>query len=42
MTLPLRHFVVGLGFLLGGTLVGIGFVVDTNPGPERLRTSICC
>nr|WP_241966864.1 hypothetical protein [Haloplanus aerogenes] len=32
MTLPLRHFVVGLGFLLGGTLVGIGVVVDTIPG----------
>jgi hypothetical protein len=32
MTLPLRHFVVGLGFLLGGTLVGIGIVVDAIPG----------
>ncbi|MFC7139794.1 hypothetical protein ACFQMA_08075 [Halosimplex aquaticum] len=32
MTLPLRHFVVGLGFLLGGTLVGIGIVVNAIPG----------
>jgi len=32
MTLPLRHFLVGLGFLLGGTLVGIGMVADAVPG----------
>jgi len=32
MTLPLRHFVVGLGFLLGGILVGIGIAVDAMPG----------
>jgi hypothetical protein len=32
MTLPLRHFLVGLGFLLAGTLVGIGIVVNVIPG----------
>jgi hypothetical protein len=32
MTLPLRHFIVGLGFLLGGILVGIGIVVNAIPG----------
>lgn len=32
MTLPLRHFVLGLVFLLGGTLVGIGIDVDAIPG----------
>jgi len=32
MTLPLRHFVVGLGFLFGGALVGVGIAVDAIPG----------
>jgi hypothetical protein len=32
MTVPLRHFVVGLGFLLGGVLVGLGLAVDAVPG----------
>ncbi|MFB6205126.1 MAG: hypothetical protein ABEJ05_01160 [Haloglomus sp.] len=32
MTVPLRHFVVGLGFLLAGVLVGLGVVVDAVPG----------
>ncbi|QZP39830.1 hypothetical protein [Halobaculum magnesiiphilum] len=32
MTVPLRHFVVGLGFLLGGVLVGIGIAADAVPG----------
>jgi len=32
MTIPLRHFVVGLGFLFVGTLVGVGMVVDIVPG----------
>ncbi|MFB6195270.1 MAG: hypothetical protein ABEI80_03800 [Haloplanus sp.] len=32
MTVPLRHFVVGLGFLLAGVLVGIGVVADVVPG----------
>jgi hypothetical protein len=32
MTLPLRHFVVGLGFLLAGIVVGIGIVTDAIPG----------
>jgi hypothetical protein len=32
MTVPLRHFVVGLVFLLLGTLVGIGSVFDVAAG----------
>lgn len=32
MTIPLRHFVVGLGFLFVGALVGVGSVVDVVPG----------
>jgi len=32
MTVPLRHFVVGLGFLLAGTLVGIGHAADAIDG----------
>ena len=32
MTVPLRHFLVGLGFLLGGVAIGIGLVVDAVPG----------
>lgn len=36
MTIPLRHFVVGLGFLIAGSVLGIGVVVDTVPGLGRL------
>lgn len=32
MTVPLRHFVIGLGFLLAGIVVGTGLVVDRAPG----------
>jgi len=32
MTVPLRHFVVGLGFLLVGVAVGVGRAVDAVPG----------
>lgn len=32
MTVPLRHFLVGIGFLLGGTLVGIGVAAGFAPG----------
>ena len=32
MTIPLRHFAVGLGFLFVGVLVGLGIVFDTLPG----------
>ncbi|WP_435066659.1 hypothetical protein [Haloplanus sp. C73] len=32
MALPLRHFVVGLGFLFAGAVVGIGVAVDAVPG----------
>lgn len=32
MTIPLRHFVVGLGFLFVGVLVGLGIVIDALPG----------
>jgi hypothetical protein len=32
MTVPLRHFVVGLGFLLLGVFVGIGLVAGAVPG----------
>jgi hypothetical protein len=36
MTVPLRHFLVGLGFLLAGVAVGIGAVTDAVPGQGRL------
>lgn len=36
MTIPLRHFVVGLGFLIAGSILGIGVVVDAVPGFGRL------
>ena len=36
MTIPLRHFVVGLGFLLLGALGGVGVVADTVPGFRTL------
>ena len=32
MTVPLRHFVVGLGFLLVGALIGIAATVDVTAG----------
>jgi hypothetical protein len=32
MTVPLRHFVVGLGFLLAGTLLGMGHAADAVDG----------
>ncbi|WP_137285741.1 hypothetical protein [Halorussus salinisoli] len=32
MTVPLRHFVIGLGFLLVGVVVGTGLVTGTVPG----------
>ncbi|TKX73126.1 hypothetical protein EXE46_14845 [Halorubrum sp. GN11_10-6_MGM] len=32
MTVPLRHFLVGIGLLCGALLVGIGLVVDAVPG----------
>lgn len=32
MTVPLRHFIIGLAFLLAGTTVGLGLVVDAIPG----------
>lgn len=32
MTVPLRHFLVGLGFLLGGIFLGAGMAIDTVPG----------
>ena len=32
MTVPLRHFLLGLGFLLAGVAVGIGLVADAVPG----------
>lgn len=32
MTVPLRHFILGLAFLLAGTTVGLGLVVDAIPG----------
>ncbi len=32
MTVPLRHFVVGLGFLIAGSLLGVGIAVDLIPG----------
>jgi len=36
MTVPLRHFVVGLGFLLGGVLIGLGIVFDSVSGLATL------
>jgi hypothetical protein len=36
MAVPLRHFVVGLGFLLVGTVVGIAMVLDLGSGRTRL------
>ncbi|WP_049985380.1 hypothetical protein [Halobellus rufus] len=36
MTVPLQHFVVGLGFLLAGALVGIGSVLDVAVGLATL------
>lgn len=32
MTVPLRHFVIGLGFLLIGILIGISVALDVSPG----------
>lgn len=32
LTVPLRHFIVALGFLAAGTLVGVGLVADVIPG----------
>ena len=32
LTVPLRHFIVGLGFLAAGTLVGVGVVAEFAPG----------
>jgi len=32
MTVPLRHFVVALAFLIAGTALGLGLVVDAFPG----------
>jgi hypothetical protein len=32
MTIPLQHFVVGLGLLLIGVVVGVGIVFDVVPG----------
>lgn len=32
MTIPLRHFIVGLGFLFVGVLLGLGIAVDAVPG----------
>ncbi|WP_460920091.1 hypothetical protein [Salinarchaeum chitinilyticum] len=36
MTVPLRHFVVGLGFLLAGTLLGMGHAADAIDGMAGL------
>ena len=36
MTIPLRHFVVGLGFLVLGVLVGIGLVTGVFAGFARV------
>ncbi|WP_248515127.1 hypothetical protein [Salinarchaeum laminariae] len=36
MTVPLRHFVVGLAFLLAGTLLGLGHVANAVPGLSGL------
>jgi hypothetical protein len=32
MTIPLRHFIIGLGFLFVGVLLGLGIAVDAVPG----------
>ncbi len=32
MTVPLRHFLVGIGFLLAGSVAGIGLVAGVVPG----------
>jgi hypothetical protein len=32
MTIPLRHFIVALGFLLAGVFLGLGIAVDAVPG----------
>jgi len=36
MTVPLRHFVVGFGFLVAGIVVGAALVLDLAPGVGRL------
>lgn len=36
MTVPLRHFLIGIGFLLAGVVVGLGLVTDAVPGLGRL------
>lgn len=36
MTIPLRHFVVGFGFLLAGAAAGLLVAVDATPGLGRL------
>ncbi|MBX0286356.1 hypothetical protein EGH22_08460 [Halomicroarcula sp. F28] len=36
MAVPLRHFVVGLGFLVAGTLVGVSAVANAVPGLASL------
>jgi hypothetical protein len=36
MTTPLRHFVVGLGFLIAGSILGIGVAVGAVSGLGRL------
>lgn len=36
MTLPLRHFVLGFGFLLLGMIVGIGLAIGSIPDIARL------
>lgn len=35
-SLPLRHFVVGLVFLVAGALLGVGAVADLVPGQATL------
>jgi len=36
LAVPLRHFIVGLGFLAAGTLVGVGTATNTVPGLAAL------
>jgi len=36
MAVPLRHFIVGLGFLVAGALVGVGTVANAVPGLASL------
>jgi hypothetical protein len=36
MTIPLRHFVVGFGFLLGGGVLGVGSTLNLVPGLATL------